>query len=123
MNSFLLQVSSECDVSHIVKETRSIHERRNTFQSTLNPQSETTIIEFTDISYDVLSDVVLVELSCMDQLSTLLVSVPDEMCYLSKDYIAHTGNVQCWTGSSLGRLAAIPILTTAVCFLHYLPSV
>ena len=59
------------------------------------------------LSYDVFSTAMLQELDCMEELSSLLWNVPQEMCFLSKHHIASIGNEQCWTGTDMGRYVCV----------------
>lgn len=61
------------------------------------------------LSYDVFSTAMLQELDCMEELSSLLWNVPQEMCFLSKHHIASIGNEQCWTGTDMGSYNQQPL--------------
>ena len=50
-----------------------------------------------------LIDAISDELSCMNEMSQFMGSIPDELCYLSNYPIAEINKTQCWTGTFIGR--------------------
>ena len=102
--SLSLQVSAECEIPQVIRR------KRNSLQTSI-PQTSTPVITTTaftdvDIALDPLTNAMAGQLSCLEDLEMLLDSLPDEMCFLSKNHVGSSRNDHCWTGTSLGRYIA-----------------
>lgn len=67
------------------------------------PVITTTAFTAVDIAFDPLPSAMTEQFSCLEDLEMLLDSLPDEMCYLSKNHVGSSRNDHCWTGTVLGR--------------------
>ena len=79
--------------------------RRQTFYQPINPAEEQSrmlhIPSSDQLGYDPLSQAFTVELRCLDLFEELMITVPDQLCFLRKDKVSTSTNVNCWTGSFL----------------------
>ena len=82
-------------------------QKRNFLAPTSQLETATPITTVPGV-YNLLPNAITMEVDCMEKLKDLMLNIPEEMCYLSKqESIAHTTNDVCWTGSSLGRSACL----------------
>lgn len=90
---FCVQIEAAC--SNNDQRRPIVRPQLSSLSSTVSPTSEQD---------NSLSDAFEMELQCVGSVGSLLNTIPDEMCYLNKDYktVADTGNRICWTGRSLG---------------------
>lgn len=104
-----LQVDLECGA---LADPASTIEKRDSHFQPGSPYPSTPLTEAA-ISYNPLAAAISMELTCMDEMGLFINSIPEEMCYLSKQPIAANRNTQCWTGTELGRCAGVKFIFAA----------
>ena len=94
-NCIVSQVADACSDGTSMKRKRSPLSRR---QSVNTPTTST-------LDYKNLVEAFDRELQCMEKIGSLLRTIPEKMCYQSKQYdtIADSGNDRCWLGSRMGK--------------------
>ena len=82
--------------------------RRQTFYQPINPvpesEEQSRMLHFpsgSQLGFDPLSQAFTVELRCLDLFEELMITIPDQLCFLRKDKVSTSTNVNCWTGSFL----------------------
>lgn len=83
--------------------TLTAREKRSIFQPIQGPKSQPKqdpLLEQLDLRQ--LETVMEAELGCLERMAVKMTQVPDDICYLNEYEIAHQGNGQCWTGTTLG---------------------
>lgn len=72
----------------------------------VHPQlsSLSSFVSSTSVQDNPLNDAFETEMECVSTVGSFLDTIPDEICFLNKDYetVADAGNRICWTGRSLG---------------------
>ena len=82
--------------------------KRQNYYQPINPSSETEeqsrklhIPQGTELGFDPLSHAFTVELRCLDVFEEVMSTVPDQLCYLGKNKLSTSTNVNCWSGTAL----------------------
>ena len=96
-NYIVSQVADACSDGTTMRKKRSPLSRRQIFNTAVTPTTST-------LDYKNLVEAFDRELHCMEEIGSLLRTIPEKMCYQSKQHktIADTGNHRCWLGSGLG---------------------
>ena len=90
---FYAQIEAACNDND--QRRPILHPQLSSLSSSVSPTSEQN---------NPLNDAFEMEMECVGTVGSFLDTIPDEMCYLNKDYktVADAGNRMCWTGQSFG---------------------
>jgi hypothetical protein len=83
-------------------------QKRQNYYQPINPRPEGEeqsrqlyIPPDTDLGRDPLSHAFTVELRCLDVFEEVMSTIPDQLCYLGKNKLSTSTNVNCWSGTAL----------------------
>ena len=83
-------------------------QKRQNYYQPINPRPEEEeqsrklyIPPGTELGLDPLSHAFTMELRCLDVFEEVMSTVPEQLCYLSKNKLSTSTNVNCWSGTAL----------------------
>ena len=95
------------DAADELESLQGRRKRQNYFQP-INPIPEVEeqsrklyIPPGTELGFDPLSHAFTVELRCLDVFEEIMRTIPDQLCYLGKNKLSTSTNVNCWSGTAL----------------------
>ena len=90
------------------RESLQGRQKRQNYYQPINPRPEGEeqsrklyIPPGTELGFDPLSHAFTVELRCLDVFEEVMRTIPEQLCYLGKNHLSSSTNVNCWSGTAL----------------------